>query len=702
VLKALEARGRRWLAPAALVAELSLGGGALRSVRRILRTFEDEGRVERVRGRFRARRRDGLVEGIFEQDSAGARVVEDSGAIWCVERDAAAQAGDRVLLQPFREGGPARGEVLQVLGGGRATWVGILQRRGRLAVVTPYRDDGEWLVRVSHADMGGASDGEVVVLVPLPRRATSARQRGASRGERPAYAPPWGRVIERLGRPGDPDADFAAVVWRRRLPVEFPAAALAQTASVPDALDASELARRVDLRDRAFVTIDPATARDHDDAVCVEARARGALCLWVAIADVAHYVPLGSPIDREALRRGNSVYFPDRAIPMLPERLSGDVCSLRPDVDRAVLVVELEIDGAGRVTRRTGYPGVIRSRARLCYEDAARAMERADAVHPQAQMLRDLAEAARRLGARRRAAGSIDFELPEAAIVLDARGRPVDVRRAERTQAHRAIEEAMLAANRAVAELLVDADVAAIHRAHDAPAPADAEALGELLAGFGLIDAPLGAELTPRDVAHALARARGHPAEQFVHAAVLRCMRQARYAAESRGHFALAFDHYLHFTSPIRRYADLVVHRVFMALLAGAPPRLSRETARRIAERISYRERLAIEAEREMLDLKKCAFMADHVGEIHAGQVTGVAQHGLYVTLDAWFVEGLVHVSTLKEYVVLDERGWALVAERSGRRYALSDRVEVRVAKVDRIAARIDFELVSTQPARSE
>jgi ribonuclease R len=430
------------------------------------------------------------------------------------------------------------------------------------------------------------------------------------------------------------------------------------------------------------------------DAVCVEALPTGGWQLWVAIADVAHYVAPDTPIDAEALRRGNSVYFIDRALPMLPERLASGLCSLRPGEDRLVMVAELAVEPSGRVGRRSLYPGVIRSRARLAYEDVAAFVEGKGTDHPQAAALRELGRATATLARRRRAEGSIDFELPEAEIRPGPDGRALDIQRAARTRAHRAIEEAMLAANRAVAELLVEADVPAVHRVHEPPAAPDAESLEGLLRGLGLLESPLRGELSSRDVARALQRAAGRPIERFVHLAALRAMRQARYAAESRGHFALAFRDYLHFTSPIRRYADLVVHRVVKTLLSGEDVHLTRGHAMRIAVRVSFRERQALEAEREVADLARCAFMTRYVGDEVPGTITGVAPHGLYVTLDPWFVEGLVHVSTLPEFVVPDDLGAALVAERSGRRYSLGDRLLVRVAKVDQIRARIDFEIL--------
>jgi len=649
------------------------------------------GRGSPARGRGRRRpprregpaREDGLVEGHL---TGPATLVDPSGRSWRVDESAGGLPGGRVLLLPAA-GRRARGEVIQVLEAERETWVGILHRRGAAGVVTPYRDDARWRVSIAPHDLAGAPDGDVVVVLP---------QRRAAGGRAPSA--PRGRVVEALGPPGTPEADFRAVVWRRRLPTRFAPDALAAAEALPAAPEPAEIARRVDLRALAFVTIDPATARDHDDAVCVESAARGLWRLRVAIADVSHYVRPGSPLDREALRRGNSVYFPDRAIPMLPERLSSQVCSLRPDEDRLAMVAELDVDAGGRVGHRAFYPAVIRSRARLVYEDAARAM----ANEPEArralgrevgEQLDALALVTGALAAHRFAAGSLDFDLPTAEIVLSPAGMPIDVVHAPRTPAHRAIEEAMLAANRAVAELLWTAGVPVIYRNHEAPAEDDAEALRALLGRLGLAPRE-GGPLSPRRLAQALARAAGRPEERLVHLTVLRRMRQARYGARSRGHYALGFRHYLHFTSPIRRYADLVAHRVLKAALGdaeGAPPDVERLHA--VAARLSFLERVAEAADREMIEIKKCVFMAPRVGEVFDGLVTGVARHGLYVRLEGAFVEGLVHVSALGERARFDEATLSLVAPRSGRRWRLADALRVRLVAADPVDARIELAL---------
>jgi len=714
VLEALGGRQRPTLSEKTLLRELGGRGARIGSLRPLLEALLREGKLERVGGGYRLPRHDGLVEGVYEgvgtvprrERHAGSEdrpgrltpglVRDEAGMTWSVEGGAGAEPGDRVLLRPLGDARARRGDVVHVLGGAeRRSWIGILTRERHGGRVTPYRDDGHWGIPVRAADLGAAQDGDVVEVVP-------ARRAGAK-----GVSHPSGRIVSVFGPPGHPEADFAAVTWRRRLPVDFPPKVLEDAERIEGELSPDELSRRVDLRSRPFLTIDPATARDHDDAVCVEVLAAGATRLWVAIADVAHYVGEGSPLDLEALRRGNSVYFPDRAIPMLPHRLSGEICSLYPQVDRLAMIVELDLSANGAPDRRSFYPGVIRSRARLTYEQAAAVMEgSADGgvTDPELQeQLRALAALAGTLTQRRFAAGSIDFDLPTAEIVLGDDGHPVDIVEAPRTIAHRAIEECMLVANRAVADTLCAAKVPAIYRIHELPEPEKMELLRELLAALGLLESRNAKSLSAREIARAVQRVSGRPEERLVNLVALRSMRQARYESTNRGHFALAFDSYTHFTSPIRRYADLLVHRALKDLLEGSSVAAARAAAREvrvgsIATRVSWRERVAMEAEREMIDLKKCAFMARRVGDEYDGTITGVAKHGFYVTLDPFFVEGLVHVSRLSDYVVLNERAHALVARRTKQRWRLGDRLRVRVDDVDPVKAWINFSVVQRLP----
>ena len=670
ILGALRGRPRRALGLNEIARLLGVRGGTRRGLTRQLSQLAAEGALERVRGGYRSPRADGLVEATL----SGAVATDDRGGAWRVGSAQGAHSGDRVLLQPLDRD---RAELLHILEGGRETWVGIFERRGAEGVVTPYRDDAEWTVIVAPRDRGSARDGQVVEVAPAGR----PRRDGTPRG----------RVLEVLGRPGDADADVRALVWRHRLPTVFSAAVLEAADALPEQIDAGELARRVDLRELPFVTIDPSTARDHDDAVCVAPAEGGATRLWVAIADVSHYVPPGSPIDLEARRRGNSVYFPDRAIPMLPERLSSGLCSLREGVDRLAFTVELRFDGDGRVSRRAFYPSVIRSRARLVYEDAAAAIEGDGGPASRwKDPLQRFAALAETLGRRRRKQGTLDFDLPEIEVVFGPDRRPARLLERSRTRAHRAVEEAMLAANRAVAEALDASGSTAIFRNHESPLPKDLEELVELFERFGL-RAPR--SFSAGDIAAALEAVAGRPGERAFHRAVLRSMRQARYEARNRGHFALGFAHYVHFTSPIRRYADLEVHRALAATLDNRV-RASGDAAA-LAARLSWRERLATLAERESVDMATCAVMAQHVGGEFEGSVTGVARHGLYVTLDGLLAEGLVHVSRLPGFYHLDERSQALVARGSRRRFRLGDRLRVRVDSVDPIRVHMNFSLAS-------
>jgi len=494
----------------------------------------------------------------------------------------------------------------------------------------------------------------------------------------------------RLGRIGDPDLDFAALCEAHGLPRRFPAACLREleALSEPVAPDPG----RLDLRVLPFVTIDPVRARDHDDAVFAE-RAADGFRLHVAIADVSHFVPAGSALDREARARGNSIYLPDRVIPMLPERLSGELCSLRPDQDRLALAVEIRVDAEGEPHRVRIAPAWIRSRARLAYEVAAAQMEGGrDAEAPVLASLRSLAAAAERLRARRVARGSLDLDLAEAEPQVDPDGRVIAIGRAPRTIAHRAIEEAMLAANRVVASLLVEAGWPTLHRVHEPPDPRELAGLEPVLASLGLWPGRMRRAPGPADLPGLVAAARERGAPAAVHALLVRAMRQARYADAPLGHFALGFAHYLHFTSPIRRYADLVVHRAVKAWLAGERP--PRADLAALAEHVSRRERAAAEAEFQALDWKRAALLLPRVGERFEGRVSAVAAPGLFVTLEAVCGDGLVPARALPPDAHLDLRRMGVSVGRE--RIRLGDAVAVRLAAVD--PARGRFRLALAAP----
>jgi len=503
-----------------------------------------------------------------------------------------------------------------------------------------------------------------------------------------------GRVVpeQRLGRIGDPELDFEALCDLHQLPRRFPAACLRELETLP-ASDAGADSR-LDLRHLPLVTIDPLRARDHDDAVFAEREGDG-FRLWVAIADVSHYVTAGSALDREARARGNSVYLPERVIPMLPEPLSGDLCSLRPEQDRLALAVELHVGADGEPRRRQLALARVRSRAKLAYEQAAACMEGGGEVDAALRAsLGALAEAARLLRERRVARGSLDLDLVEPEPVVDAAGRVVAIGRGVRTLAHRVIEEAMLAANRAVAELLVDADWPALHRVHETPDPRELAGLEPVLAALGLWPGRMRRAPATEDLPGLVEAARELGAPAVVHSLLVRAMRQARYAELPLGHFALGFERYLHFTSPIRRYADLVVHRAVKAQLAGQrPPRMR---LAELAEQLSLRERAAAQAEYQALDWKRAALLLPRVGELFDGRVAAIAPPGLFVTLDAVFGDGLVPARSLPRRAHLDLRRMTLSIGRE--RIGLGAAVQVRLVAVD--PARGRFRLALSNEGR--
>ncbi|MDH3809904.1 MAG: ribonuclease R, partial [Desulfuromonadales bacterium] len=517
-----------------------------------------------------------------------------------------------------------------------------------------------------------------------------------------------GRITEVIGDATDPEVEIKIAAIQFSLPYEFSAEVLAAAGRVPLQVSDEDIAGREDLRHVNFVTIDGETAKDFDDAVAVARSAEG-YRLWVAIADVAHYVAVGSVIDKEALERGTSVYFPGTCLPMLPEALSNGICSLNPQVDRLVMVAELDFDSTGKRIGMRFCQAIMHSRARLTYttvaailveEDTAARIEH-EVLIDELELMRELAEL--RIACRHQR-GSLDFDLPEAQIILDLRGRPENIIRTERNLAHRLIEEFMLAANEAVALWLVQQREPMIFRVHESPSEGKMAAFQEFIAYFNQgISLPVEG-VKPKLLQEFLERVAGQPEEHVINHVLLRSLPQAYYSVNNLGHFGLAADNYCHFTSPIRRYPDLMVHRALKKKLGkgkSAGP-LSELPLAEIAQIASVTERRAMEAERDIVKLKKCQFVTDKVGEKFSGMVTSVHAFGFFVELHEIYVEGLVHVSSLEDdFYQYEEERHRLIGMNRRREFSIGSPVEVSVHKVDLDRREIDFRLVEEkQPVR--
>ncbi|MDP9190532.1 MAG: ribonuclease R [Acidobacteriota bacterium] len=517
-----------------------------------------------------------------------------------------------------------------------------------------------------------------------------------------------GRVVEVLGFIGDPGVDIEVVLRKHHIPHEFPEEVLREAEAIGVEVPQDVIAQRVDLRDRNIVTIDGETAKDFDDAVEVQALPNGNYLLGVHIADVAHYVTEGSALDAEAFERATSVYFPGRAIAMLPERLSNGICSLNPKVERLTFTCEMEIDPKGRFINHKIYKSVIRTRERMTYTQVNAILTERTAEHEQRygylladfERMHTLYEILR---ARREQRGSIDFDLPEAEVILDESGDIEAIRGTERNVAHRLIEEFMLSANETVARELVLANQPGIYRVHHPPDAQKLEDLKEILKEFKLKLRGNVEEIRPGELQRVMKEVAGRAEERFLTNLVLRSMKRAFYSEENDGHFALAFEHYCHFTSPIRRYPDLIVHRRLLELITSGAlygdRRQQVESAHPgYAQQSSERERRAEEASREVLEWKKVIFMRDKVGNEYTGIVTGVAAFGLFVELDEIFVQGMVPVATIAgDFWRYHDREHAMRGDSTNRELRLGDQVRIRVESIDEDRHQIEFRLLEVR-----
>ncbi len=522
------------------------------------------------------------------------------------------------------------------------------------------------------------------------------------------HGQPIGRLVEVLGNYADPGMEIEIALRKHELPHEFSSAALAEAKKLPDVVRKSDWKGREDVTGLPLVTIDSETARDFDDAVYCERKGKG-FRLVVAIADVSHYVAAGGALDTDAYARGNSVYFPRRVIPMLPEKISNGLCSLNPQVERLCMVCDMDIAGTGAIRRYRFYPAVMFSHARLTYTEVAAALyendaaarERLGVLLPHMEALDALY---RQLAKERVKRGAIDFETVETRMIFDDHGKIDRIEPYERNEAHKLIEECMLAANVCASEYLREREHPSLYRVHEGPTPERLLKLRDFLGTFGF---QLGGGDAPKaqDYAKLLEKIGQRPDRQLLQTVMLRSLRQAIYSPDNVGHFGLAYESYTHFTSPIRRYPDLLVHRAIKSALAARryEPAGGATTWEEIGLHCSMTERRADDATRDVDAWLKCFYMKDRVGEVFEGSISSVVPFGIFVALDGVFVEGLVHVSELgQDYFHFEEKSHAMVGERSGRRFRLSDRVRVQLTRVDMEANKIDFRLADAEPPRGK
>lgn len=696
VLQALSTSRRGPLKPKELARALEVPPDEYKGFKRFLAGLEQAGKIYRVKGhRFGLPGSMDLVVGKASLTRNGDAFVrpEDGGRdVYVPSVNLSSTLDDDRVVVRIESRPPGRspvGRVIKVLERARSTVVGTLHRGRRFAYVVPLDRRMTRDVLIPPGDEGSAEEGDVVVV------------RFLSYGE--GNVGPSGEVEQVLGKLSDPGVDVLAVAHSYGLILDFPPPVLKAAEEGARHGMADGGPGRVDRTDLLVVTVDPADAKDHDDGLSVEPAGAGRWDVGIHIADVSHFVPEGGPVDQEARNRGTSVYLVDRVIPMLPEELSGDACSLREGVERMAVSVFLTVDAEGQVHGQRFQRTLIRSRRRLSYEAVQEMLDGNASLGDDVDAaLRTLDDLARGIRAKRTERGSLDLDLPESKVILDADGVPLDIQKVERLEAHRLIEDWMIAANEAVARACAARKLPVLYRVHEPPVRERTDELKDFL---GRLGHKLSGRkrLRPADVQHLLDAVRGRPEGHLVSSVVLRSLQKARYDAANLGHFGLASTAYLHFTSPIRRYPDLVVHReVVRTLVLGEPGRdRDPDELQSVADLSSAREQGAAEAERDSVALKKAEFMERHLGEEFDGRISSVTAFGFFVTLDAYYVDGLVHVNSLRDdFYRFKEEAYMLVGDRGRRRYRLGDRVRVQVVRVDKEARHVDFMLVRTLPQK--
>ena len=618
-----------------------------------------------------------------------------------------AMNNDRVMarIDSHAPGRRPEGEIIRIIEHANPRIVGVFRRTMDFAFVTPDDKRIGSDIFILRKNFGGAANNQKVVveITEWPTEERNAERRSAE-----------GRVVEVLGYVGDPGMEILSIIKQHDLPLDFPENVKSAAYRVPGEIREKDWNGREDRRDYPVVTVDSEDARDLDDAVYVRRLANGRYLLGVYIADVSYYVKAKTLLDQEAQERGTSVYLVDRVLPMLPPRLSNGICSLNEGEDRLVMSCEMEIEAdTGKVAKYKIFPAVICSHYRLSYNLVRAILEEGDKEARKqfadiVPMLEEMRELCRVLQKKRTRRGAIEFELPEQKVVLDETGKPLEIRQRIHGLPESIIEEFMLAANETVARHLTMLQWPCVYRVHEVPAEDKMEGLSRLLQSFSVkLRIGKNGMVRPKDVQDALAEMKGRPEERLVNTVALRCMRQAVYQTENIGHFGLAADYYCHFTSPIRRYPDLLVHRILHAWLKDPDltqhlPALAEESLESMAEHSSVQERNAAEAERETLDLKKAEYMLNHIGETYEGVISGVASFGMFVELSNG-VEGLVHMSSLTDdyYEFIEDR-YCLAGTHNGHTYRLGDTVQIEVLQVNLEERSIDFVMAGENDAMQD
>ena len=735
-----------------LIREFGAKGGARVEMEALITKLSESGQIIELRGGqyalLRGSREFAVGRLNMHRDGYGFLIsdkpVEGIKGDVYIPKESASQAmhGDRVIVHIARieRDGRADGEIVKILKRAHVTVVGTFYVKRRGNFVQPLDQRILQWIEIPEGMTIPASGLSVNRVGVEPHKIKKPEDMDGMivNVEIVDYAEDQdnavGRVIEVLGHTGDFGIDVEIIIRKHHIPHEFPEHVIEQARAFPTEVPIEEILGRRDFRNLSIVTIDGETARDFDDAVWVERHANGHYSLQVHIADVSHYVKPGSPIDEEASMRGTSVYFPDRAVPMLPVELSSELCSLKPHVDRLVLSALLEIDNNGDVVSQDFTRSVIRSVERMNYtnvhlllEGDAKQRERYATLVPQFELMQELAM---KLNKKRVKRGSIDFDLPEPLIEFDPDGNMIGVLRSARNIAHRIIEEFMLAANEAVASHLEAANLPSIYRIHEMPDPKRIMDFEEVASHFGYslggeavavrkfrnverkrdgrkvyTDVVLPSEqlkVTSRNYQKLVAKLEGKPEERILTYLMLRSLKQARYSEVNAGHFALAADCYTHFTSPIRRYPDLIVHRILAEYLERKGSSISEEQLHTIADDCSFTERRSDDAERELMEWKKAKFMEDRVGDQFKGLITSTTRFGFFVELSEFFVEGLVPMDSLQDdFFKFHENTRKIIGERSRKMFAIGDEVEVILDRVDPVERKLSFSLVAASGAKN-